>query len=56
MALYDKNGKRVFFYKMSPDVLNSPAVRKFRLIRAVIWTINLSVTGVVLLMVFTGVI
>jgi hypothetical protein len=56
MALYDKNGKRVLFYKMSPDVLNSPVVRKFRLIRAIIWTINLSVTGIVLVMLFAGVI
>ncbi len=56
MALYDKNGKRVMYYKLSPEALNSPAVRKFRLARAIIWTINMGVTGAVLVLLFAGVI
>ncbi len=56
MAFYDKNGKKVFFQKIDPEVFNHPAVRKFRMIKAIIATINIGVTAIVLLLLYGGVI
>lgn len=56
MAFYDRYGKKVYYQKLDPSVLDHPAVRKFRLVRVVIWLVNITVTVAFLILYFAGVI
>lgn len=52
MAFYDKNGKKVYFQRLDPSVLDNPAVKKFRRIRSLIWIFNISITMIIVMLVF----
>ena len=55
MSFYDRNGKRVYYQKLDPSVLEKPAVRKFLLIKQLIFAINIAVTATVILLLYMGV-
>lgn len=55
MAFYDRNGKKVYFQKLDPSVLDHPAVKKFRLIRSLIWVFNFTLVAAILVLFVLGV-
>ncbi len=51
MAFYDKTGKKVYYQKLDPSVLDHPAVKKFRRVRSMIWFLNMAITMIIVMLV-----
>ena len=56
MSFYDRNGKKVYYQRLDPSILDKPAVRKFLFIKQLIFAINIAITATVILLLYMGVI